>query len=276
MRRSVVFLALGLLLIVLSGGPPAGAQAGGASDLSIRVLARVSSKFVSSPGSEPPGFDVDLLRRFAVAYKMRTGKEARLSYTYSPTVPALLEAVQKGTADVGCGGVTATAERAKSVDFSVPTLPVRSVLVAPASVLDATSWRQKLKGLRLGTTVGSTNAAEAAKVAAAVGGVRLDTSFKTNEALFAALVGPSHSLDAAIVDLPQYWTLGKTHGIVLVDSVGEPQGLAFVLRKGSPLKAPLDQFLDTFTHSSDYFQLIRRYFGQDAEQMVRMSRGGGK
>ena len=274
MRRSVVFVALGLLLVLMSAGPPAGAQAGGASDLSIRVLARVSSKFVSSPGSEPPGFDVDLLRRFAAAYKMRTGKEARLTYAYAPTVPALLEAVQKGSADLGCGGVTATAERAKVVDFSTPVLPVRSVLVAPPGILDAKSWRQQLKGLRLGATVGSTNAAEAAKLASSVGGARLDTSFKTNEALFAALAEPSRSLDAAIVDLPQYWILGKAHGILLVDSVGEPMGLAFVLRKSSPVKAQLDQFLETFTHSSDYFQLIRRYFGQDAEQMVRMARGG--
>jgi len=35
----------------------------------------------------------------------------------------------------------------------------------------------------------------------------------------------------------------------------------------------VDQFLEGFTHSNDYFQLIRRYFGQDAEQMVRLSRG---
>ena len=59
-----------------------------------------------------------------------------------------------------------------------------------------------------------------------------------------------------------------------VDSVGQPQTMAFVLRKSSPWKAQLDQFLDGFTHSSEYFQLIRRYFGQDAEQMVRLSRGG--
>jgi ABC-type amino acid transport substrate-binding protein len=243
-------------------------------DLQIRVSARVSGKFVSPAGSEPPGFDVDLLRRFAAWYRVRTGREARLEFSYASTVPALLDAVQQGTADLGLGGVTETAERALVVDFSLATLPVRSVLVAKPGVLDAARWRQQLPGLRLGATVGSTNADEVDRIAASIGGVRVDNSFTTNEAVFAALAANPRTLDAALVDLPQFWTTGKQNGLVLVDSVGEPQDMAFVLRKGAPLKAQLDQFLDTFTHSSDYFNLIRRYFGQDAEQMVRLSRGG--
>ena len=43
----------------------------------------------------------------------------------------------------------------------------------------------------------------------------------------------------------------------------------------APPKAQLDEFLEAFTHSSEYFQLVRRYFGQDAEKMVRLSRGQG-
>jgi ABC-type amino acid transport substrate-binding protein len=146
------------------------------------------------------------------------------------------------------------------------------VLVAPPGVLSATGWRQQLKGLRLGATVGSTNAAEAERVGAAAG-AKVDTTFTTNEAVFDALDHRGR-LDAAVVDLPQYWTTGKAHGLVMVDSLGTPQEMAIVVRRGSPWKPPLDQFLEGFTHSSDYFQLIRRYFGGDAEQMVRMSRGG--
>lgn len=269
-RVSTLLAATALALLAGTGAaqPPGGPTA----DLQVSVIARVSGRFVAPPGTDPPGFDVELLRRFAAWYQVRTGKQARLAFTYAPTVPALLDAVQKGT-DLGIGGVTATDERARLVDFTIPTLPVRSVLVAPPGVLPAAEWRSRLKGLRLGATVGSTNAAECERVAAAVGGARVDTSFTTNEAVFAALGGPSRQLDAAIVDLPQYWTTGKASGLVLVDSVGQPQSMAFAVRKGSPVKAPLDQFLDAFTHSSDYFQLIRKYFGQDAEKMVRLSRG---
>ena len=277
MRTTRILAAVALALVTTAPPPPARAAAPGAAaaDLKIAVTARVSGKFVSPAGTEPPGFDVDLLRRFAAWHRVRTGREPAISYKYSPTVPDLLAAIQAGTADVGMGGVTATAERGKLVDFTLPTLPVRSVVIAPPGVLDPQRWRQQIKGLRLGATVGSTNAGEVGRVAAAIPGVVVKTEFKTNEAVFEALTGPTRSLDAAIVDLPQYWVTGKQKGLVLVDSVGQPQSMAFVLRKGSPLKANLDQFLGEYTHSSEYFQLIRKYFGQDAEKMVRMSRSQG-
>ncbi|HEV8240817.1 MAG TPA: transporter substrate-binding domain-containing protein [Thermoanaerobaculia bacterium] len=269
---AVACLALAGLATAAAHSAQSGAGAAG-GPLELRVTARISGKFVSPAGTEPPGFDVDILRRFAAWHKVRSGQEAHLAFSYSSTVAPVLEAVQKGTADLGVGGITATAERAKLVDFSTATLPVRSVLVAPPGILDAKRWREQLKGgLRLGATVGSTNAAEVDRVAASLAGVRTNTSFASNEAVFAAL-GGARQLDAALVDLPQYWTNGKQKGLVLVDSVGQPQTMAIVLRKGSPLRTEVDQFLEGFTHSTDYFQLIRRYFGGDAEQMVRLSRG---
>ena len=268
--RTLAVAALVASALAAPLAPPATAQ--GSQEVKIDVVARVSGKFVSPANAEPPGFDVELLRRFAAWHQVKTGKPARLAVTYSSTVPALLEAIQAG-ADVGVGGVTATAERAKIVDFTTDTLPVRSVLIAPPGVLETARWREQIRGLRLGATVGSTNAAQVERVAAASSGVRVNTSFTTNEAVFAALEGASRTLDAAIVDLPQYWTTGKAQGLVMVDSVGEPEMMAFVLPKGSPLKPLLDQFLDSFTHSSGYFDLVRKYFGQDAEKMVRLSRG---
>jgi ABC-type amino acid transport substrate-binding protein len=262
-------LALALLasIVLATICVPATAQ-----EVQIDVVARVSGTFVAPAGTEPPGFDVELLRRFASWHQVKTGKPARLNITYASTVPALLEAIQQGS-DVGIGGVTATAERARIVDFTTDTLPVRSVVVAPPGVLEAATWRQQLRGLRLGATVGSTNAAQVDRVAASIGDVRVDNSFTTNEAVFAALAGPSRALDAAIVDLPQYWTTGKAQGLVMVDSVGEPENMAFVLPKGSMLRPLLDQFLASYTVSSGYFDLVRKYFGNDAEKMVRMARG---
>ena len=278
MRKLASFAVAIALLVVVAGlllPPPSGAQAVARAP-ELRVMARVSGRFVAAAGSEPPGFDVDLLRRFAAWHRVHQAKDLKLTFNYASTVGPVLEAVQKGAADVGVGGITATAERAKLVDFTTGTLPVRSVLVAPPGLLDAKRWREQLKGgLRLGATVGSTNAAEVDKLAASLGGVKASTGFASNEAVFEALGAKPRGLDAALVDLPQYWTTGKAKGLVLVDNVGQPQTMAFVLRKGSPLAAELNQFLDSFTHSSDYFQLIRRYFGQDAEQMVRLSRGQG-
>ncbi len=273
MRRRATLVTIAMLALTASAALKPG-RAAAAEGLRIAVIARVSGKFVSPAGAETPGFDVELLRHFAAWYKVRTGKDAELVFAYAPTVPELLDAVRKGTADIGVGGVTATAERTRVVEFTLPTLPVRSVLVAPPGVLDPKRWHEQLKGLRLGATVGSTNAAEVERQAAAIGGVKANTGYQTNEAVFAALGGTARSLDAAIVDLPQYWTTGKQIGLVLVDSLGEPQNMAFVVAKGSSLKGRIDPFLDGYTHSNEYFQLIRRYFGQDAEEMVRLSRGG--
>jgi ABC-type amino acid transport substrate-binding protein len=267
--------AIAVLLFAVFGlGLFTTAALGQGEELQVRVSARVSGKFVAPAGSEPPGFDVDLLRRFAAWHRVRNGAEVKLTFSYANTVPALLDAVQQGEADLGLGGVTQTAERQQRVDFSPPTLPVRSVLVAPPGVLESARWRQQIASLRLGATVGSTNAAEVERLAAAIPGIRTNTTYTTNEGVFAALAASPRTLDAAIVDLPQYWTTGKANGLLLVDSLGEPQQMAFVLPKGSPLAAQLAAFLDAFTKTNDYFLLIRRYFGGDAEQMVRLSRGG--
>jgi ABC-type amino acid transport substrate-binding protein len=279
MRRNLLLPAVFTLLCLAA--PPATPQAGKAAApaLQIDVIARVSGRFVSPAGTEPPGFDVEVLRRFAAWHRTRHGNEVQLGFTYTSAVPLVLEALQrdkplKGAADLGLGGVTATPERARQFDFSTATLPVRSVLVAPPGVLDPARWRRQIAGLRLGATVGSTNAAEVERLAKTFG-ARANTSLPSNEAVFAALGGPSRTLDSAVVDLPQYWVTGKQKGLVMVDSVGPPQSMGFVLRKGSPLKASVDQFLGAFTRSSEYFQLIRTYFGHDAEKMVRMARGKG-
>jgi ABC-type amino acid transport substrate-binding protein len=250
-------------------------HAQGSGPLTLEVVARVSGRFAAPAGSAEPGFEVELLRRFAGWHRVKQGREVALEYRYVPVVPTLLEAIQGG-ADVGLGGITATPERDRVVDFSAAVLPVRSVLVAPAGVLDAARWRQQIKGLRLGAPQGSTNAAEVERVAGEIAGVRVESALATNEDVFAALGASPRRLDAAIVDLPQYWTLGKARGVVVVDNIGPPQSIAFVLPQGSPLKRTLDAFLDEFTHSSEYFVLVRKYFGNDAEQMVRISRGSGR
>ena len=265
-------LALALVLTSTVALQTVRAQ-GSAAPLTLEVVARVSGRFAAPAGSPDPGFDAEALRRFAAWHRVKQGREVKLTYRYVETVPEVLTAVQGG-AEVGLGGVTATPERDRVVDFSAALLPVRSVLVAPAGVLAPARWRQQLAGMRLGAPQGSTNAREVERVAAQVSGVRVDVSLATNEDVFAALAASPRRLDAAIVDLPQYWTLGKARGVVVVDNVGPPQNIAFVLPQGSPLKKTLDAFLEEFTHSSEYFQLVRKYFGNDAEQMVRISRGG--
>ena len=101
MRKIAVFavaVALLALTATLTWPRPGSAQgAAGAEPVELRVMARVSGKFVASAGAEPPGFDVDLLRRFAAWHRVRTGKEARLEFSYGSTVGP----VRRGGAEGG-------------------------------------------------------------------------------------------------------------------------------------------------------------------------------
>jgi ABC-type amino acid transport substrate-binding protein len=239
--------------------------------LRITVAARTAAQFVSPAGAERPGFDIELLQRFAGWYRTKTGSQVRFDIVYLPTLPAVLESVRRGT-DMGVGDITATTERARLVDFSAPILPVRSVVVALPGVFQSSNWRTKIKGRRLAGLQGGTSLAEASRLRAVIGDIEV-VSVATEEMILDALLARPPRIDAAVFDLPWYWTTGKQHGLVLVDNVGEPQDLAIVLHKGSPLKKLVDAFLATFTHSMGYFRLIDSYFGHEAAQMVRMSRG---
>ena len=133
--------ALALVLVSLAGSEPALAQA--PQPLALEVVARTSGRFAAPAGSADPGFDAEVLRRFAAWHRVKQGRPVELAYRYVATVPEVLQAMEAGT-DVGLGGITATPERDRVVDFSEEVLPVRSVLVAPAGVLDPARWRSSI------------------------------------------------------------------------------------------------------------------------------------
>lgn len=257
--------------LALTGALPGAAQ-GGAAAADLRVALRASGQLVAAPGSADPGFDVELLNRFASWYRVKESRSLNLVTTRVETVPELLEAMRAGAYEIGVGGITITEERQAIVDFSEPYLPVRSVLIARQGVFEPTAYRQQLGGKRVAAITGSTNALLVQELARVNPDLRPELGFGTNEELFAALTGNPATLDAAVVDVTHFWTLGRGGRVVLVDLLGEAQGLGFVFPKQSPWRQPIDAFLDEFKGSSSYFNLIRRYFGQDAEDMVRMSR----
>ena len=262
MRRPIPLLAL--LLLVLSSGVPAVAAD------EIRVVFRPAGALVEDADATR-GFDVELLDRFAAWHRARKGAEVSVSRRTVTSVPELLEAVRGGRADLGLGGITITRERDEVVDFSEPYLPVRMVLIAREGTLPR--GLQSLNGKTVGAITGSTNAAEAARLAERVAGLSVETSFPTNEDLFDALVSGG-DLDAAVVDVTHFWSLGKEAGLTLVESLGDPQGLGVVFPEGSDWKVIFDEFLGDFGRTNAYFHLVRKYFGEDAEQMVRVAKGG--
>ena len=174
--------------------------------------------------------------------------------------------------DLALGSVTATPERDQRVDFSDPDIPVRIIVMARAGRLPPGADRQSLSGKTIGAIRGSTHAKVLGELQQEVSNLSLKLDYSTAESLFSDFLKPDSVLDAATTDLTHYWVLKKTENLELVTSLGPEQGLAFVLPNGSELREPLNEFLESFTHNQSYFALVRKYFGQEADDMIRMAR----
>lgn len=101
------FLVLGSAL-----APPAQAQT--ATPQKLRVVTKAAEPFAFESNGEIQGYSVDLWQRVA--------KRAGLEYEIKmlKTVPEVLEAVEKGQADVAIGALSITEEREKVLDFTQP------------------------------------------------------------------------------------------------------------------------------------------------------------
>jgi ABC-type amino acid transport substrate-binding protein len=228
--------------------------------------------FVSGSKEDPTGFDVELVKRFFAWHKSRKNRELSHRVDYVNTLNQLLKRVEAGGCDLAIGSVTATKERDKRVDFSNPYLPVRVVIFAPEGGFAGGDMKTELAGKTIGAIEGSTHIKMLKDLQSEVPNLTIKTDYPTAEDLFTALLEDSSAIDAAITDLTHYWVLNMTEKITLVGSVGEEQGLAFVFPEGSALVELVNEFLDFFTHSSVYFTLVRQYFGQEANEMIRMAR----
>lgn len=111
MSRFLLALAAVLLLAVQ---PTAMAQ--DAAKDKLRVSTRVVPPFVIDNKGELGGFSIELWR--AIADRLKVDSEFKVS----PSVPALIDSVKAGEADVGIAAISVTAERDKMIDFSQPMM----------------------------------------------------------------------------------------------------------------------------------------------------------
>lgn len=265
----VVVVAAGLLGLV--GASDAAAQAGGELAVGVRNPAGV---FVKSDGDRLGGFDIELLERFAAWHQTRYGQSLALRYQQVETIDQLLDLAEAQKCDLAIGSITVTAERAKRVDFSQGYLPIRMVLFAKKGRLAEGPYQQSLRGRTLGALAGSTGVTRIEALRKEVGDLN-SRAYPDYESLFRALLGPSPEIDGIVTDVTHYWVLSLEHDLTMVAPMSDEQGLGLVLPKGSPWKAKIDAFIDELTHAPGYFQLVRRYFGKEASDMLMFSRQGG-
>jgi ABC-type amino acid transport substrate-binding protein len=236
------------------------------------VVRNPAGVFVKDGATSIEGFDIDLLDRYLAWHRNRTGSQLEIEISQADGVPELLEQVRSGSCDLAIGSITITEERALTVDFSSPYLPVRMVLFTVAGRLPEGPYQTVLEGRRVGALAGSTGARRVKELGSEVRGL-VEKDYPTYHALFAALLARDAEIDAVVTDVTHFWVLSMTDDVALVAPVSPEQGLGVVFPKGSPLKESFDAFVDDYCTSRSYYALVERYFGDEAARMVLYARG---
>lgn len=266
-KRRQAFSAFVLLLLSLV--PPLSAQP--ASQL--RVVLRPATVFVGDGEGSQKGFDVDLLDTFVSWYSRRSGEDVTYEARNVKMVPELLAEARERRCDLAVGSITITAERDRTVDFSVPYLPLRSVLFARPGAFPDGEAEKLLVGMRIGAVEGTTHEILGRELMEKVPGLTIDIGFTTQAELFDAVTDPGGSIDAGVTDITHFWIMNQLRDVTLLSSIGPAQGLGFVMPEGSELKPSVDEFLSEFRSTTTYFNLIERYFGKEAAKMIRSAKG---
>jgi polar amino acid transport system substrate-binding protein len=175
---------------------------------------------------------------------------------------AMIESVRNGQFDVGMDGIGIDDKRRSQVDFSAPYMHSQMLMLVRADETrfrDPASFRANarlLAGAQPGTTGFYATARELLGVPSTHPRIKLfDTFGASVQALRAG------DVDVVLSDpTGAAATLARTPRLFKI--VGAPlpgEDYGFILRKGSPLKAPIDAALASMAHDGTLAQLDKRW-----------------
>lgn len=261
-RRGRVLPLLGLLALSLAAPPPLFA-----SDLAkVRAAGRLVmitalneageiTRIRREMGTGYGGVERDLLEGFAKS--LGVPLEFRASRDFASTFPDL----EAGKGEVIGSSLTITAERRARMDFSVPYLPNRIVVIARKGT-KVTSLRD-LAGKRAITIAGTTLEAESRKIP----GAQVRTTALQQDFYEAVEKGTA---DFFLGDgLKALLSLERHPELAIVYTYPERQEFGFALRRGSDLTPLLDAWLRRARATGELDDVIRRYYGDAALKIIR-------
>lgn len=115
-----------VILLALSAGAPALTPRATAAPTSVTVAVYPVTPFAMKNDDRLSGFTIDLWNEIAERLGWTT------NYVEVPSLPAQLDAVSAGRADLAAGAVSITAEREAHFDFSQPYLDAGLQIIVPA------------------------------------------------------------------------------------------------------------------------------------------------
>lgn len=229
----------------------------------VKVLAVVIAEepqFMCLKPGAPPGFDHEVLDRFAQLNKLRI--EVVPVTSYDALIPALL----KGKGDLIAGGFTATDSRRKQIVFSEEAFPTRNVVYnrKPAKPLSSV---EDLKATKVGTYKGTSMAEDLA----AAGISDVDDGIELGgfpDALKSGRIGAAvDGIEAALI------ARLRDPELQIGPFIGKPESLAYGVRKeDAALLVALNDYLSNLRRTQTWSRLVVKYFGDAAPEILKKAR----
>lgn len=202
------------------------------------------------------GFDVDLFNAI--------GEEANLEIQFqSMPFDGLIPALQSRTIDAAISGMTITAERAQTVDFSRPYFQSGLAIAVRKDNKGNIKSFDDLENKKIAVAIGTTGARQAGNIPGAV------ISTFDNSAL--ALQELSNGkVDAVVNDAPVTLYAIKVGNLSNVEVVGElltEEYYGIALPKNSPNVAKIDEAIDKLLSSGKYRRLYQKWFAGEPPKL---------
>lgn len=197
------------------------------------------------------GFDVDLINAIGEA----AGRPIELvSLPFDGLIPAL----QSKTLDAVISGMTITAERAKTIDFSRPYFKA-GLAIAVRDGTDDIQGFDDLKGRAIAVQIGTTGAEQAA----AIDGAKISTFDSASLALQELVNG---QVDAVVNDLPvTLYAINEAslQGVKVVGELLTEEYYGIAVPKDAAALATINTALDTIIQNGTYDDIYRKWFVAD-------------
>ena len=263
--RGVRVAAASLLLLF----PPAADARADLAELqkagTLRVLVNLDARrpeFFSLAAGHAPGFDHEVVRAFAKIHGVKV--EIVPVDGWDALVPALLA----GKGDLVAGRFTATPSRREHIAFTREVFPYRLVVMTrkPHRVVRTL---EELRTEKVGTTRGSSlvDALDAAGVPFDRRDDKIPTGAYVEALKTGRVTAAVWGLECAIP------SRREDPDIQLGTFVGAPGSLAYGVRKEDVnLLRALDEHIGSLRRSPVYYSLVRKYFGEDAPQILEKVR----
>lgn len=259
LRQLALALSCLLLVIACNNSGPNSTNAGNSSSGGKIVKVAIDPTFApfefQGKDGKLQGFDVDLVNSI--------GKAAGFQPQYeNMRFDAMIGSLQAGSVDAAVAGMTITAERAKTVDFSKPYFKSGLAIAVPEKNKEITKL-DNLKNKKVAVQIGTTSATKAKTIS----GAKIST-FDTPDLALQEL--SNGNVDAVINDRPVTLYAFKNANLKGLKIVGElltEEYYGIALPKKSANLALINQGLDTIIKDGTYATIYKKWFNEEPPKL---------